>query len=277
MRRRNIFKVGILISILACSATSAFAIEPMETRSEEEKVESARADIDMNIPTALKLYQLDNGHFPTTEQGLKALLEKPVTEPIPLSWMGPYFFREPLDPWGNPYGYQLLDKADPDAPEGYKLWSNGVRGKAGESDIVKIEPPVESVPAFNPAVLDQNIAMIQKKLVPVLLKHVETAEMEILPQRKWTLTLVGDEADVGKLFTQIIALEFLASGGEQSKFLGQARVQLTVSGVFTEKARDAQAIDLAIAQLDEKLTAQGKEVADEKAAAKKRIEDMQRL
>ena len=276
MRRRNIFKVGILISILACSATSVFATESMETQSEEEKVESARADIDMNIPTALKLYQLDNGRYPTTEQGLKALFEKPVAEPVPMSWMGPYFFREPLDPWGNTYGYQLLDKADPDAPEGYKLWSNGVRGKAGESDIVKIEPPVDSVPAFDPVALDQNIAMIQKKLVPVLRKHVETAEMEILPQRKWVLTVTGEEPDVDRVFTEIMTLVFLRRGEWQSEFLGQARVQLTIPGIFTEKARDAQAIDLAIAQLDKKLTAQEKEASDEKAATKKMIEDLQR-
>lgn len=56
---------------------------------------------------ALSAYYLDCGRYPTAEQGLKALWEKPVMEPVPSQWSGPYLNKEvPQDPWGRPYEYQ---------------------------------------------------------------------------------------------------------------------------------------------------------------------------
>ncbi len=56
---------------------------------------------------ALNAYYLDCGRYPTAEQGLKALWEKPVMEPVPSQWSGPYLNKEvPKDPWGRPYEYQ---------------------------------------------------------------------------------------------------------------------------------------------------------------------------
>lgn len=56
---------------------------------------------------ALNAYYLDCGRYPTAEQGLKALWEKPVLEPVPSQWSGPYLNKEvPQDPWGRPYEYQ---------------------------------------------------------------------------------------------------------------------------------------------------------------------------
>jgi general secretion pathway protein G len=55
---------------------------------------------------ALNAYYLDCGRYPTAEQGLKALWEKPVLEPVPSQWSGPYLNKEvPQDPWGRPYEY----------------------------------------------------------------------------------------------------------------------------------------------------------------------------
>ena len=55
---------------------------------------------------ALNLYRLDNGRYPTQEQGLRALVEKPTTEPIPNNWKGGgYMDRVPVDPWGKEYQY----------------------------------------------------------------------------------------------------------------------------------------------------------------------------
>jgi len=53
---------------------------------------------------ALKLYRLDNGRYPTTEQGLRALVERPATGQVPANWKQ-YLDRLPADPWGNPYQY----------------------------------------------------------------------------------------------------------------------------------------------------------------------------
>ena len=58
------------------------------------------------VIAALKLYKLDNGRYPTTEQGLQALVEKPTSEPIPANWKsGGYLEKMPKDPWGHDYLY----------------------------------------------------------------------------------------------------------------------------------------------------------------------------
>ena len=73
-------------------------------RADEAKVTVTRAQID-NFMTALGTYKLDTGTFPTTEQGLQALREKPADA---VSWGGPYLIKEvPKDPWGNDYSYRF--------------------------------------------------------------------------------------------------------------------------------------------------------------------------
>lgn len=67
---------------------------------------AARQDIG-TIVQALKLYRLDNGRYPTQDQGLAALAQKPTTEPLPVNWKdGGYLERMPPDPWGAPYQYR---------------------------------------------------------------------------------------------------------------------------------------------------------------------------
>ena len=86
-----------------------------------------------NIPTALDLYELDNGTYPTTEQGLRALRVEPSSSPRPRKWSGPYLKREPLDPWKNPYQYQNPGSQNSD---GYDLYSFGPDGQeSGDDDI----------------------------------------------------------------------------------------------------------------------------------------------
>jgi general secretion pathway protein G len=66
---------------------------------------AARADIGA-IVQALKLYRLDNGFYPTTDQGLAALVQRPTTNPAPGNWkQGGYLERLPKDPWGSDYQY----------------------------------------------------------------------------------------------------------------------------------------------------------------------------
>jgi general secretion pathway protein G len=66
-------------------------------------VTAARTDVN-NLMQALKLYKLDNQRFPTTEQGLDALVRKPTGGPVPPNWK-PYIEKLPRDPWGHPYQY----------------------------------------------------------------------------------------------------------------------------------------------------------------------------
>jgi general secretion pathway protein G len=74
-------------------------------RPDEARIVAAKQDI-AAIRQALNLYRLDNVSYPSTEQGLQALVEKPTSGPIPGNWKsGGYLERLPSDPWGTPYQY----------------------------------------------------------------------------------------------------------------------------------------------------------------------------
>ncbi|WP_319937630.1 type II secretion system major pseudopilin GspG [Sphingomonas qomolangmaensis] len=115
-----------MIVVLAIIALVAALIVPnVIGRPDEARVTVANTDI-RTISAALKMYRLDNGSYPTTAQGLKALAEKPTTPPIPSSWSSEgYLGQVPEDPWGNPYSY-----ASP-APGGFALKSLGKDGQPG--------------------------------------------------------------------------------------------------------------------------------------------------
>ena len=68
---------------------------------------AARSQID-SFSLALEAYYIDCGRYPTEEQGLEALWQKPSVEPLSPAWSGPYMYKKtPDDPWGNPYDYKI--------------------------------------------------------------------------------------------------------------------------------------------------------------------------
>lgn len=88
----------------------------------------ANAQLEM-LAAALDAYRLDNGYYPTTGQGLEALVREPLTDPKPLQWRGPYLRKDvPLDPWGRPYVYRVPAV---ESPLGYDLLSLGRDGEQG--------------------------------------------------------------------------------------------------------------------------------------------------
>jgi general secretion pathway protein G len=92
---------------------------------------TARAQIEM-LGAALDAYRLDNGRYPTTQQGLEALRAEPSSEPRPRSWRGPYLRRDvPQDPWDSPYIYRSPGDAN---PNGFDLMSYGADGRPGGED-----------------------------------------------------------------------------------------------------------------------------------------------
>lgn len=123
--------VEIMIVVIIIAALSAMVVPRLTGRSERAKVSLARADIETNLATALKMYEMDNGNFPTTTQGLKALREKPNSSPEPRNWNGPYVEKEPLDPWGSNYVYVSPGRNNSD----YDLSSPGKDLESNADDI----------------------------------------------------------------------------------------------------------------------------------------------
>jgi general secretion pathway protein G len=92
--------VVVIIGILA-----TLIVPRIMSRPDEARIVAAKQDI-ASLTQALKLYRLDNHVYPTTDQGLRALIEKPATAPAPPNWKnGGYLDRLPKDPWDNEYRY----------------------------------------------------------------------------------------------------------------------------------------------------------------------------
>lgn len=117
-----------MIVVLAIIALVAALIVPnIIGRPDQARVTVAQSDL-KSISAALKMYRLDNGEYPTTSQGLAALVTKPSGEPAPRNYAaGGYLDKVPVDPWGNPYVY----KSPGASGAGFDLASNGKDGKQG--------------------------------------------------------------------------------------------------------------------------------------------------
>jgi general secretion pathway protein G len=95
----------ILVVVVILGILASIIVPKIMRRPEEARRTKAIVDIKA-IETALNLYRLDNGVYPSTEQGLEALVEKPTTGVIPRDWKeGGYLDKVPKDPWGNPFVY----------------------------------------------------------------------------------------------------------------------------------------------------------------------------
>jgi general secretion pathway protein G len=129
MRTARGFTLIELLVVLAVLGLLAGLVGPQILRHvSEAKSTTARTQIDL-LGVALDNYRLDNGSYPTTEQGLAALRERPAREPVPSNWRGPYLRKAvPLDPWGRPYLYRAGSST---AGSGYELQTLGRDGKPG--------------------------------------------------------------------------------------------------------------------------------------------------
>ena len=97
--------IEILVVVAILGILAAIVVPRVMDRPDEAKRVAARADI-AAIVQSLKLYRLDNGFYPATDQGLAALVQKPATNPVPGNWkQGGYLERLPKDPWGSDYQY----------------------------------------------------------------------------------------------------------------------------------------------------------------------------
>jgi general secretion pathway protein G len=102
-RARGFTLVEIMVVVVILGILAVLVVPRVVGRTDEARITAARHDI-AAIMQALKLYRLDNGRYPTTEQGLAALVTRSQSQPAPSNWKQ-YLDRVPKDPWGNAYQY----------------------------------------------------------------------------------------------------------------------------------------------------------------------------
>lgn len=129
-REARAFTLVELLLVLVILAVLAMVVVPKFTgRSEQARETAAKTDI-ANLETALDAFEVDCGRFPSTEEGLRVLLEPPAGVQ---NWRGPYIKRAPVDPWGNAYVYRYPGAHNAGS---YDLSSPGPDGReGGDNDV----------------------------------------------------------------------------------------------------------------------------------------------
>ena len=129
VRRRSGFTLLELVVVIIVLGLLAGLVAPQIIgRLSEAKSTTARTQVEL-LSVGRDGYRLDNGSYPTTEQGLAALREKPTRSPVPANWRGPYLRKDvPVDPWGRAYLYRAPGERN---SNGFDLLSLGRDGKAG--------------------------------------------------------------------------------------------------------------------------------------------------
>ncbi|MDH3688954.1 MAG: type II secretion system major pseudopilin GspG [Gammaproteobacteria bacterium] len=130
MRQRGFTLIEIMVVVVIIGVLATLILPRVLGRQDEAFIAKAKSDVSA-LSNALKLYKLDSFHFPTTEQGIDALVTKPAGSPEPRNWKaGGYIERLPLDPWGNPYQYLF-----PGEHMEFDLWSFGADSQPGGEDV----------------------------------------------------------------------------------------------------------------------------------------------
>ncbi len=128
--QRGFTLVEIMVVVVIIGILGALVVPKLLGRTGESRVTAAKVDIS-TLMQALKLYKLDNQRYPTTEQGLQALIQKPTSGPAANGWKaGGYVEKLPKDPWGNPYQY--LSPGVRGEVDVFSFGADGQAGGAGE-------------------------------------------------------------------------------------------------------------------------------------------------
>jgi general secretion pathway protein G len=129
-RSRGFTFLEILVVVAILLLIATIAVISYGGHLKDAKIKKATLDIS-EISKALYIYQMDNGFYPTTEQGLKALVEKPDSEPEPKHWKEYIQDVIPKDPWGNDYVY-----VQPGTHKDFDIYSWGPDGVEGNEDDI---------------------------------------------------------------------------------------------------------------------------------------------
>ncbi len=120
----------ILIAIALLAAIAGLLVTNLDRILGGGREEVARLFVEETLTTPLLSYRINMGRYPTTEEGLEALLRRPSEDAV--NWRGPYIKQLNPDPWGNPYQYRSPGEHNPDS---YDLWSWGPDGTDSGQNI----------------------------------------------------------------------------------------------------------------------------------------------
>jgi general secretion pathway protein G len=126
-QERGFTLIELMVVIVIIGVLATLVAPRVLGRADEARVTKAKQDI-ATLTGALKMYRLDNQRYPTTEQGLQALVAKPTVDPVPGNWK-PYIDKLPMDPWGKPY--QMLSPGQRGEVDVFSFGADGRNG--GES------------------------------------------------------------------------------------------------------------------------------------------------
>ena len=130
MRQRGFTLIEIMVVVVIIGMLAALVLPRVLGRLDDAGIAKAKSDI-RTLSSALKLYKLDNFNYPSTQQGLEALMSAPDGEPAAKNWKrGGYIERLPADPWGNEYQY-----LSPGDKMEFDLWSFGSDARLGGEDV----------------------------------------------------------------------------------------------------------------------------------------------
>ena len=120
--------IEVMVVVVILGILAAIIVPKIMSRPEQARIVKVKQDL-MAIQSALDMYKLDNGMYPSTDQGLQALIKKPTNSPIPANWKSDGYLQQlPNDPWGQSYQYTNEN-------EKLRFYSYGPKGKDGNSQI----------------------------------------------------------------------------------------------------------------------------------------------
>ncbi len=119
----------LMVVVVIMSILALVIVPRIIDRPDQARIARVQSDL-ATLSEAVELYRLDNLVYPSTEQGLEALVNAPVTDPLPKNWSGPYIDRAPKDPWDVAYQY-----LSPGVHGDYDIFTFGADGVSGGDGV----------------------------------------------------------------------------------------------------------------------------------------------